>query len=212
MGKEAFDNYPTPQPLADAIAKFCFELFPHKQIIVEPSCGAGNFVRAAKQHWPAASMLGVDLVDYSTSMAQIPCAFVQADFTQYVKALGENWLNENTLVITNPPYSDDLPQRFVEAVSQNAKPGCHIALLLRQAFLGGINRAVNFKERSSLFVKRDIAGRPKFNPNDKAQDHSEYAVFIYQVGYKGHYTGWEHPLLWKPTHIKKYASQLEAAK
>ena len=73
--------------------------------------------------------------------------------------------------------------------------------------LGGITRAQTFKERSSLWVKRDIAGRPKFDPTSKSQDHSEYAVFIFQTGYSGHYTGWQDPIIWKPKHLAK----LEAA-
>lgn len=203
MGKEAFDNYPTPQPLCDAIAKFCHEMFPEKRFILEPASGEGRFIRAAKPLWPNATYLGVDVVDYSLAVGEAGAQFVQADFTQYAASLGPTYLNQHTLVLTNPPYSEDYPQRFVEQISRNAEPGCHIALLLRQAFLGGITRALTFKERKSLRIKRDIAGRPKFNPNDKSQDHSEYAVFIYEVGYRGHYLGWEDPLVWKPSHIKK---------
>lgn len=57
MGKEAFDNYPTPQPLADAITGFCHELFPNKSLIIEPSCGEGNFIRPIKQLWPNAGVI-----------------------------------------------------------------------------------------------------------------------------------------------------------
>jgi hypothetical protein len=213
MGKEAFDNYPTPPPLAEAITKFCFELFPNKSFILEPSCGAGNFLRPAKQCWPKANMLGVDMVlNYQEPVQQLGVQFVQSDFMLYAPMLGPTYLTADTLVITNPPYSEDLPQRFIEVISQNAQPGCHIAFLLRQAFLGGVGRALHFKERKSLRIKRDIAGRPKFNPNDKHQDHSEYAVFIYEVGYKGHYIGWEDPLLWKQSHLKRQAQLLNPEK
>jgi len=204
VGKEAFDNYPTPQPLADEMTKFCAELFPQKKMIIEPSCGAGNFIRSINQFFPNANKLGVDLVGtYEEEVKQLGVYFVNADMLQYLPMLGQSYLNEDTLVITNPPYSDDLPQRLIETVSQNAKPGCHIALLLRQAFLGGVGRALEFKERDSLRIKRDVAGRPKFNPNDKHQDHSEYGVFIYEVGYHGHYIGWQYPLVWKAAHLKK---------
>jgi hypothetical protein len=203
MGKEAFDNYPTPQPLADAMTGFCHELYPNKKLIIDPACGAGNFIKAAKKFWPNANTLGVDLVDYAQQVAMLPCAFVQADFMQYAPMLGTTYFTPDTLIITNPPYGNDYPQRFIEVISQNAQPGCHIAFLLRQAFLGGVGRALHFKERKSLRIKRDVAGRPKFDEASKAQDHSEYAVFIYEVGYKGHYIGWENPLLWKDAHLKK---------
>jgi hypothetical protein len=62
-----------------------------------------------------------------------------------------------------------------------------------------------------LHIKRDIAGRPKFNPNSKNQDHSEYAVYIYEIGYKGHYIGWEEPLIWKPRHLSKLAKLAKEA-
>lgn len=212
MGEIANDNYPTEQPLADAITKFCFELFPEKRIVIEPSCGDGAFLKPAQQLWTQASFLGVDLVNaYRPSIEALSIPFVHADFLQYAAVLGPEWFGAGTLVITNPPYDNDLPQRFVEVISQNSSPGCHIALLLRQSMLGGIGRAIGvgktpkFKERSSLRIKRDIAGRPKFRTDKKNQDNSEYAVFIFETGYHGHYIGWEDPLVWKPKHLKKLA-------
>jgi hypothetical protein len=210
MGLIANDAYPTPQDLANAMTQFCSELFPQKQCIIDPSSGAGNFLRAAAQFFPNTMRVGVDIVpDYRPQVEQLGATFVHADFMQYAGALGNaGYLTGNTLVITNPPYSGDLPQRFIEVISQNAKPGCHIAFLLRQAFLGGIGRALEFKERKSLRIKRDVAGRPKFNPDSKQQDHSEYAVYIYEVGYSGHYIGWEDPLIWKPSHLKRLAQKM----
>lgn len=212
MGKEANDNYPTPQPLADAITQFCYELFPQKKILIDPSCGEGNFLRPMLARWAGATTLGVDLVpDYLQPVQALGVPFVNADFIQYAPALGPGWLNENTLVLTNPPYGKNLPKRFIQAITANAAPGCHIAFLLRQSFLGSIDRALRFKERKSLRIKRDIAGRPKFDVNSKQQDHSEYAVFIYEVGYSGHYLGWGDPLLWKPKHLAEQVHLLAPA-
>jgi hypothetical protein len=207
MGAVPQDDYPTPQPLADEITKFLFELFPQKKILIEPACGEGNFIRPSKQLWTNAYHMGIDIFEkYRAPVESLAAQYFCSDFLAYAPILKQEWLREETLVLGNPPYSNELPQRFVEVISQNARPGCHIALLLRQGFLGGIGRALRFKERSSLLIKRDIAGRPKFNPNSKNQDHSEYAVYIYEVGYKGHYTGWEDPLIWKPSHLKKLAA------
>lgn len=209
MGKVAHDDYPTPQPLADAITRFLFELFPYKQLLIEPACGEGNFIRIGRQLWTSGHHLGIDVFEkYRASVEALGAAFAQGDFLQIASILGTNgWLTSKSLVYGNPPYSQDFPQRFIEAVSQNAQPGCHIAFLLRQSFSGGIGRATEFKERRSLRIKRDIAGRPKFDVNSKTQDHSEYAVFIYEVGYKGHYIGWEDPLIWKPKHLARLAKE-----
>jgi hypothetical protein len=208
MGKVAQDDYPTPQPLADAIVKFLFEAFPWKKVFVDAGCGSGNFMRAALRYWTSeagCAHLGVDIVPkYRPAIETLGHPFFEGDFVKAAPDLGRaGWFGPTSLVYGNPPYGQDLPQRMIEAVSENSLPGCHIAFLLRQSFLGGINRALHFKYRDSLRIKRDIAGRPKFNPNDKSQDHSEYAVFIYEVGYSGPYLGWKEPLIWKPSHLKR---------
>lgn len=207
MGQVEFDDYPTPQPLADEMVKFLFELFPQKKHIIEPASGSGNILRPARQLWTGEDVkfVGCDILSkFAVEIAQLGVPFVHADFLTYVEALAQaGWLGPDALVPSNPPYGQDYPQRFIEAISHLAQPGCHIAFLLRQSFLGGIGRALEFKERKSLRIKRDIAGRPKFNPASKHQDHSEYAVYIYEVGYRGHYLGWEDPLVWKPSHLKK---------
>lgn len=212
MGLLDNDNYPTPVHLVEAITQFCFELFPKKQIIIEPSCGEGRFIQAAMKRWGTAAVYtGIDLVpDYEPAVKALGVPFVHADFVGYAPLLGHAWFNAQTLVVTNPPYANELPQAFIEAISNNAEPGCHIALLLRHSFLGGIERALEFKYADSLRIKRDIAGRPKFNVNSKSQDHSEYAVYIYEVGYSGHYLGWKDRLIWKPKHLEKLAKKLAA--
>ena len=197
-----FDNYPTPEHLSGAMTTFVHELYPNKSIIIEPACGSGSFLKKTKELWPQAMQLGIDIIDYKAQIESLGVSFVQADNITYMASLGQQWLNENTLVITNPQYGGDGPQRLVEEISKHGRPGCHVALLLRQAFLGGIGRALHFKERDSLRIKRDVAGRPKFNSDSKSQDHSEYAVFIYEIGYHGHYLGWNKPLIWMPKHQK----------
>jgi 23S rRNA G2445 N2-methylase RlmL len=212
MGAVENDNYPTPQDLANAITRFCFELFPQKKLIIDPACGAGAFLLAARQLWETASFLGVDNEPkYAQSITSLGVPFVPTDFVQYAHALSQDWLNETTLVITNPPYSANLPERFLHAVALAARPGCHVAFLLRHSFLGGIDRALYFSENDSLRIKRDIAGRPKFNIESKNQDHSEYAVYIYETGYHGNYIGWQERLIWKPRHLKLLAKKNGAA-
>src|SRR5512140_1048311 len=125
MGKVAHDDYPTEQPLADAMTKFLFQLFPDKQLLIEPSCGAGNFIRMAKQLWTGGHHLGIDVFEkYRASVEALGATFSLGDFLSYVPVLGDNgWLTSKTLVYGNPPYSQDYPQRFIEAISKHAQPG-----------------------------------------------------------------------------------------
>lgn len=201
------DNYPTPQPLADAICRWLRELYPYKTVILEPSCGSGNFLRAAQQYWSHASqILGIDLdPSHEEEVLKLGYQFVHADFLQYATLLGQSgWLGPQTIVPGNPPYSDDLPQKFIQAVYDHSQEGCVTAFLLRQSFEAGIDRAVNFPARESLAYKRVVAGRPKFRTDTKSQDNSEYAVYVYEKGHTGHYVGWKDPLIWKPKHLLKY--------
>lgn len=193
MGKLANDAYPTPQKLADAIVGRLREHTPPPNVVIEPSCGRGAFVRAAAATWPGVPIIGVDIVDYSTEITALGAKFVQSDWAQTVKA---TTFPSGTLIIGNPPYSNAQPQQHIEAALDHTPPGTRIAYLLRLAFLGGTKRAKTLWSRRALKYLIPVAGRPKFDPDPKAgSDHSEYGVFVFETGHCGYFKGLE-PLVW----------------
>src|SRR5690348_187756 len=54
------DAYMTPPPLARGVCKQLAEYLEPERII-EPSAGQGNFVRAAREVWPNARIIAVDI-------------------------------------------------------------------------------------------------------------------------------------------------------
>src|SRR3954452_2452684 len=63
--------YFTPDPLALRLCLELHELGLRPKKIVEPGCGGGAFLRAAAATWPAAQLLGVDLVPCCKGPGQI---------------------------------------------------------------------------------------------------------------------------------------------
>lgn len=147
------DNYQTPLPAIEALAR---ELEPHRARIMtwaEPAAGDGNIISA---FW---RLLGVQ-----------PGAWRWAEIMEGRDYLadgiadhrGDGWGPATPYglrgIVTNPPYLGDLPQRFVDRSLDEAP---FVAYLLRQGFRGSQKRRDWWqgKEPTHLFT---LAERPSF--------------------------------------------------
>ena len=183
----ANDAYMTPPALALAICKYLSEAAPAPEalkrlqkegmsgteflalpfpvvprLILEPSCGSGNFIAAARQVWPEARIAGYDLRDVPQIAGSV---LRRVDFLQ---TFAGGW----DLIIGNPPYS--FAAEHVEHARKLLAPEGRLVFLLRINFLGSTKRVEWFKAHQPVSVT-PIAPRPSFI--DGRNDATEYAIF-----------------------------------
>lgn len=146
--------------------------------VLEPSCGAGNILTELVGFGGVGpeNCTGVDIADVPRGPHLAGCTFVQADFLQWVDGRS---LSDFDLVIGNPPYGDDLPAKFVEAIM--GKPfedrPVVLALLMRMAWLASAKRvALHRRFPPSVYVLSD---RPSFTKDGKT-DGADYAWFVWK--------------------------------
>lgn len=110
--KIEFGDFQTPFELAKQVTRFVKRIFPAPSIVVEPTCGLGNFVKASIEVWGSAcSYFGFDINEHYISLLKrsfkLPdnCSIKVSDF------FSTNWHNlfndkkdSKILVIGNPPW------------------------------------------------------------------------------------------------------------
>lgn len=183
--------YPTPVPIALAITKLVAELVGDVKHIIEPSAGSGSFVRAAREVFPAANILAIDIRPDVRQQCLDAGAdgFIAQDWPTYVREHKSSF-RETTLVIGNPPFRSpvggargDLATAHILAALDALRPDSYLALLLRLPHLCGRNRAEKLWARGGLFALVPLAVRPKYVNN--RSDACEYALYLWKSGHAG---------------------------
>jgi SAM-dependent methyltransferase len=188
-GREERDAYYTPDALARAICEKTLKGALHldasldscRARILEPGCGGGAFLRAAAAAWPAASILGVDLVPACSGPGEVRQQDVFTVQGSY------------DLIVGNPPFM------HAEAVVRHClgllAPGGTLALLLLASFEESGGRVRLYAEHP-LYARQMVAERASFRA-DGQTDQRAYAVFVWKQGWAGpDYRGLQ-PLVWK---------------
>ena len=157
----------TPDLLARAIARTLGELI-SPSTVLEPGCGGGAFLRAARAEWPSALLTGVDLLPACDG----PGAIFTGDIFRHQ--------GRYDLILGNPDYGR--AEEIVRHCMLLLEPGAHLAFLLRAAFLGSTGRVALYREFPLRYL-RPIAQRPSFTGG--GSDPSEYALFVWQAAFKG---------------------------
>lgn len=194
------DAYMTPAWAISAI-------LPHLPLarvntVLEPCCGTGNIVAelvtlAAQTPVFKPSLIEVgdinpDYVQQTLNRCAQPRGLVMAarsnsddgSLIQQVRDYRENH-SLYDLTITNPPFSS-AQEIACHCLKYHALGGGCVALLLRLAFLEGVNRAAFHREfPSDVYVLRR---RPKFREDVKSADRWAYAWFVWGSGAGGHWT------------------------
>lgn len=151
--------------------------------VLEPSVGAGAFVRAAKALWPSCRVLGVDVDRNAPGLALCDETFV-GDFLSW------NPSRLFDVVVGNPPFSVQLERTIgkrnpckktvnhevgeahVRKCLELLNRGGSCSLLLRAAFVHPEKRT-DLLERVDIEAK--VSPRPSFT--DGGSDNSEYSIF-----------------------------------
>ncbi len=191
--RNANDAYYTPDALALGIARRARETFGDFGLVIEPSAGAGAFVRAAQDVWPEAYLYAVEPSEGA------PMPVVSSSLT-FERRTWENSLvldhlanAGRALICGNPPYNlpgdgrGDNPttaERHVQIALDRMRDGDVLAFLLRLAFLSGGSRIERLHDKQRLAALWPVTPRPSFTEDGKT-DGSEYGVFVWVKGHAG---------------------------
>lgn len=177
-------------------AKIILPHLPTAKRILDPCAGAGNLLRAVREHYGDAqldSLAGIELKQARVQEAEkIPgvtsCLWANA-------LLSATEWNSPDLVIMNPPYK--LAEVFVRRALNAVAPGGTVAVLLRIGFAAGIAREAFWAGKVADMAV--LARRPHFEKiGNSTNDNSEYAWFIFGPASTGRWFRLEAPAL-KPS-------------
>lgn len=187
--RQPHENYPTPPEVALAITQRVAQFVGEVPFVVEPSAGSGAFIRAARTVFPKAVITAVDIRPTAgLCLAAGADGFYCDDWLNYLRI--EGGLSPGTLVIGNPPFrceghgaAGDLATMHVLATLDSLAAGSWLAFLLPLSYFGGQHRALRVWARRDLRAWFQLPRRPSFIGGGTA--NAEYAVFIWQAGFKG---------------------------
>lgn len=181
------DTYLTPQPLADAICLRLAQHFPSPSLLIEPSAGTGNFVRAARKAWsPDTELHAVELNGrFDKSCESAGCSiFHKGDWVQVLQEWNLDPYERQVLVFGNPPFV--LATEHLLVGLDYLFPGSVIAFYLKMNFFGGEKRSHAIWSQKQLKHVIPVIGRPSFKKTENASnDTNEYGVFVWEIGYEG---------------------------
>jgi SAM-dependent methyltransferase len=182
------DAYHTPPALALLICEHLRDALDVRPAsILEPGCGRGSFLRAARLIWPDAEILGVELNPalVEASRALNAARIEQRDFA----LMGGSGMSERfDLVVGNPPFkhAEEFTRHGLTMLNECGV----VAFILRLNFLGGQERYRDFHVKLPLRHVAIMPKRPGFTKDGKS-DSIEYMVAVYDPAHTGPATfGW----------------------
>lgn len=142
----------TPPGAVEAALNLLQDIYPER--IIDPSCGAGDFLLSAALRWPGSAIKGIDIDPLALAVARtnlglegISCDLLLAN------ALMVSFVEKYDLVVGNPPWGSKLSPAeiqdcqisgdrllnsfvyFLELAAKLLKPGGHLAFVLPEAFI-----------------------------------------------------------------------------
>lgn len=188
--RNADDAYFTPDALALAIAGRLAETIGRVKFVIEPSAGDGAFVRAAAATWPGAWIAAVE----PNAGPDIEGAD-ETQRTTWEASLARPG-DGPTLILGNPPFllAEEHATLALDRLGHRAEeppePGTrHVAFLLRASFLAGGERTRRLHlGMGGLRYVWHVTPRPSFTLDGKT-DGAEYAVLVWEAGWRGGYEG-----------------------
>lgn len=165
FSKKEYGDYQTPLIFAKKVIEYALKNFKiNPDLIIEPTCGVGNFIKASREYFPKSKIIGIDINkeyvdDLESQMKDIQLFnenIFEYDFNKII-----NSKNKEYLVIGNPPWvtntnlskfkSDNIPQKEnIKNFSQfEAKTGMSNFDVSENIILHIIN---NFKDLNTSII------------------------------------------------------------
>lgn len=181
--RKPYDNYPTPQNIADFTVKKSVSIIGghrifdnpgHKICFLEPGCGSNApFLSAAVKHfkdWRIA--LGVeiqpDIANWNPELRITTCDFLEIP-------VGDGGVFD--VIATNPPFSHAL--EFWHKSMDLLKPGGILGLVTKLSFLATKKRSEVW-EKYPPYLVYIIYPRPSFSKDGKTDIAQEYCISFWQ--------------------------------
>ncbi|MEO6861319.1 MAG: class I SAM-dependent methyltransferase, partial [Microcoleus sp.] len=111
--KLEYGDFQTPPELAEMVCRKLIELDINPKIIIEPTCGIGNFIQAAANYFPSANkIIGVEinqsyLIELRAKHELLQddrCEVKQGDFFEFDWTSLIKQFNHQVLVLGNFPW------------------------------------------------------------------------------------------------------------
>lgn len=178
--RKEFEFFTTEPGLAQKVCERVSEVISPPAFILEPSAGAGAFVKAVRLTWPGTEIIAVEPLMAARDLLREASADEVSSVTleRFVEAAPER-IARADLVIGNPPFT--LAEQHIRALMKRMKPGAHIAFLLRICFYGAQERQAFWAEFPEKWMF-PVSPRPSFlGEHGKGKtDGQDYAVFLWE--------------------------------
>lgn len=177
------DAYLTPPSLAGLVCRAVAQDFAHgPRLILEPGCGDGSFLDAARVAWPGAETLGVEVDPALAALARAKGHNVIGGDLFFTQGLPERV----GLVLGNPPFLQ--AERFIRwGLAHLDDRGGALAFLLRLDFLGSRGRYASLWQPAPPSHVYVLPARAGFTPGGKT-DSIEYMVSVWTRPPRAHTT------------------------
>lgn len=122
-----YGDFQTPQELAFEICRLLSKLNTQPQTIIEPNCGTGNLIQAARKTFYTSDILGFDIsskyVEFAQSKftADTKISIFQADFFETDWKSRFEQLTKPILVLGNPPWVTNSQLSVLESKNTPSK-------------------------------------------------------------------------------------------
>lgn len=168
------DFYPTPPENVNCLAKF---LNISRVCVWEPACGEGHISKRLLLFAPAVVSsdlysrgYGTGFVNFLTQ-TRLPAAMIEVCDDH----------NYRPVIITNPPYKDDLPEQFIRHALELVKErrGA-VAMFLRNEYdMASTGRADLFEGHPAYAMKIAVTKRPRWIEGTKGSPRHNYAWYVW---------------------------------
>lgn len=164
--------YPTVPALAELITnRIANDFRIEPRVVLEPGCGAGSFMAAARKRWPNASIRGVEIDPLVAEHARRQDFLVTVD-----NLLGRHW-GVADLIIGNPPFS--LSEDFVHHLRDHMTEDGLLVFLLRLNFLATQERYETLWSKYQPAKVYPLVARPGFTSEGKT-DGTDYGIVVWR--------------------------------
>lgn len=107
FSKKEYGDYQTPIFFAKKVIEYALDYYNiNPDLIIEPTCGVGNFIHALQDYFPETSIVGIEInSDYTESLQDLEQVTIYNEniFEYDFKKILEDSINEY-LIIGNPPW------------------------------------------------------------------------------------------------------------
>jgi hypothetical protein len=156
------------------------------EVILDHSAGTGVWGAVARERWPHAYIIGVELQP-SSKPAAYDAWYGGMSFQHYAAYALRHKFRQPDFIPGNPPYK--YTEAFVRLSLAMLAPGGYLLQLLRTAFLEGQERGDHFWQKHTPIAVDTCSRRPSFTGNGKT-DATSYSTFLWQKGvYPSRYSG-----------------------